>query len=911
MFSKIGGSSVFSTIDLHSGYYHVGLTRESRPKSAFVVPMGKWQFKRTPFGLSQAPAYFQLLIDNVLTGCSKFTMGYLDDIIIFSKSEEEHLQHLEKIFRRLQEFGRKMKKEKCAFFKKHIQYLGHLVSKEGFEPLPEKLEAIKKMPAPKNSKEVKQFLGLIGYYRKFVSRFADISRPLTRLTRHNAEFEWTKQCEKSFNHLREMLMQYPILRYPDLDKEYFLYTDASRIGWSGVLTQEYSDEKGRGKFHPICYVSGQFRGSQINWAALTKEAYAIYMAVRCLSFYITDANVSMRSNHLPLKKFLQKQTMNSKVNNWAVELEQYNLKLDWIPGSKNLLADSLSCLIDVVPDAKQKQEPDGQEFGNFCFEELKPAEILEVAVTDTIMTDNGVEECIEHSIQSKEQSRNHQMPHTPTTTPTDRNEGIEHSIHSERKSAGTKKEAHCVRVTEHESMREVKLPLKTGQLEQLQKNDEYCREIAKKMKQDVALSKIFVKEEGILCRLWIEDGKTNKCILVPKVLHDSMLILAHDYSGHNGGRRTYNCLKQQYYWPGIRKQVFKHCKNCRECILQNQGQAEYGFSHFNTPDLPMQFICMDLVGPIHPVSSRGNRYVLTVIDMLTGFTVAVPIPDKSVNTVCAAYRDKVFCVFGGSSRILTDNGSEFKNREMKEICDTLGIKQIFSPVYMPQSNGRLEGWHRFFKACIAKHVRGQEVEWDELVPLAVSAYNFFPCQSSKESLFLLMFGRDPITPVAQLLEPKLRYYGEKGNFLQMDSLRRLYAVVAENLKKARKKGNEQQNKQLGVKINDLVLVKDPDSAVFELRFQPNFRVTAIYGNNRIEVQDEKGNKSIRRSAHVKKIDPAEKVIQQLPPREVLENYGRSAKLLISTKDTKCGIPTREAGGRSVRDNRVIGTNGVS
>ena len=181
MFSKLGGSHVFSTIDLRSGYYHVGLTRESCRKSAFVVPMGKWQFKRTPFGLSQAPVYFQLLIDKVLTGCSAFAMGYLDDIIIFSQSEEEHLVHLEKIFRRLQEFGLKMKHEKCAFFKKHIQYLGHLVSEKGFEPLPEKLEAIRKMPAPTTSKEVKQFLGLIGYYRKFVPRFLDISRPLTRL----------------------------------------------------------------------------------------------------------------------------------------------------------------------------------------------------------------------------------------------------------------------------------------------------------------------------------------------------------------------------------------------------------------------------------------------------------------------------------------------------------------------------------------------------------------------------------------------------------------------------------------------------------------------------------------------------------------------------------------------------------
>ena len=333
MFLKLTGATIFSTIDLHSGYYHIGLTRESRAKSAFVVPMGKWQFKRTPFGLSQAPAYFQLLIDKVLMGCSSFVMGYLDNIIIFSKTEEEHLQHLEEIFVRLRKFGLKMKREKCSFFKKHIQYLEHLVSEKGFELLPEKLESIRKMPAPRTAKEVKQFLGLIGYYRKFVPRFADISRSLTKLTHHNIVFELTDQCSKAFNHLRELLMEYPILRYPDPKQGYILYTDASGIGWSGVLTQEHLDEKGKAKNHPICYISGQFRGSQLNWAALTKEAYAIYMSVRRLSFYVTDAEVTIRSDHLPLKKFLNKQTMNSKANNWVVELEQFRLHLEWIPGT--------------------------------------------------------------------------------------------------------------------------------------------------------------------------------------------------------------------------------------------------------------------------------------------------------------------------------------------------------------------------------------------------------------------------------------------------------------------------------------------------------------------------------------------------------------------------------------------------
>ena len=135
----------------------------------------------------------------------------------------------------------------------------------------------------------------------------------------------------------------------------------------------------------------------------------------------------------------------------------------------------------------------------------------------------------------------------------------------------------CVEVTEHEDVKEITLPLKPKQLQELQKNDLYCREVAKKLHKDVELQKIFIKERGVLFRLWTEDGRTFKCILVPKVLQESMIILAHDHSGHNGSRRTYSCLKRQYYWPGIRKHVFRHCKKCKECVLQNQGQPEKGF----------------------------------------------------------------------------------------------------------------------------------------------------------------------------------------------------------------------------------------------------------------------------------------------------------------------------------------------
>ena len=206
------------------------------------------------------------------------------------------------------------------------------------------------------------------------------------------------------------------------------------------------------------------------------------------------------------------------------------------------------------------------------------------------------------------------------------------------------------------------------------------------------------------------------------------------------------------------------------------------FGTFTALEGPMQFICMDIVGPISPVSSKGNQFYLIVVDMLTGYTMAVAISNKSAETVVKAYMDHVYSIFRGSSCMLTDNGSEFRNDVFDEVCDKLGIKRVYSLVYTPQSNGKVEGFYRFFKACISKHIRRNQLEWDQIVPLATAAYHFFPCQSSRESPFVLMFGRDPITPFLRLLEPSPQYWGEQGGHLHLDALQCLYAVTAENLK---------------------------------------------------------------------------------------------------------------------------------
>ena len=215
------------------------------------------------------------------------------------------------------------------------------------------------MPTPKCTKEIKQFLGLTGYYRKFVPFFADISRPLTRLTRKETPFNWTPKCQKSFELLKSYLCGEPILKYADTSKPYTLYTDASKYSWAGVLTQSHTtdiDGKSATTDHPVAFVSGLFRGSQLNWAALTKEAFAIYISVKKLSFYLDQAEIYLRSDHLPLKRFLQKNTLNSKVNNWAMELKSFNIQFEYIQGSKNVLINTLSRLIDIDEDTQLPPE---------------------------------------------------------------------------------------------------------------------------------------------------------------------------------------------------------------------------------------------------------------------------------------------------------------------------------------------------------------------------------------------------------------------------------------------------------------------------------------------------------------------------------------------------------------------------
>ena len=385
-------------------------------------------------------------------------------------------------------------------------------------------------------------------------------------------------------------------------------------------------------------------------------------------------------------------------------------------------------------------------------------------------------------------------------------------------------------------------------------------------------------EEGILKR-YIDDKKQRfEVIVLPRELIGVTLQLAHEGMGHNGVLRTYALLRRLYYWKGLKPMVKSHVKACKLCQMHNKQVIKYNKLNFETKPAPMKFISMDIIGEFNPPSEKGNKYALTVICMHTGFTFCIPIPDKSAATVAKAYINNVYCWFGASHKILTDNGKEFKNALLNEVAKEIGVEhKIYSPPYHPQSNGKIEAFHYFLTACMSKHMRTFG-DWDDVVPLACAAYNFLPNEYSRESPFFLMFGRNPILPINKLLQPKVRYLRNDENILSLEALKNIYELAATNLQNARKRYGSKVPVEKKIKDGDLVMIKNNARKSFEPRYKGDYRVVQIRGQQ-VEVRPATGSETQwEHISHVKYILPADNIIRQMP--DYLQ-FGRKTTLRLN------------------------------
>ena len=320
----------------------------------------------------------------------------------------------------------------------------------------------------------------------------------------------------------------------------------------------------------------------MNWACLTKEAYAIYMSIKILAYYLEDADITLRSDHLPLKKFLVKNTLNSKVNNWAIEISPFCITFEYIKGIKNTLADTMSRLINIDPQVQQDSEPKGYEFGYYTFDTLPSLEVTNIETTQ----DASV----------------------------------------------------CVNDDNNVNNNLLELPIDNKMLVKFQQKDMFCANILAQIeKGNIIEGQLYIIQDKLL-KSYVTDGNnTYETIVLPRALTAQILKMAHDNLGHNGTHRTYTLLKRLYYWKGLKPCVTKHIQRCYQCQRRNKQVVKYATLHFNVATFPMQFISMDLIGEFHPPTTKGKRYALTVICMLMGYVFCIPLKTKTTEEVLQAY----------------------------------------------------------------------------------------------------------------------------------------------------------------------------------------------------------------------------------------------------------------------------------
>ena len=373
-------------------------------------------------------------------------------------------------------------------------------------------------------------------------------------------------------------------------------------------------------------------------------------------------------------------------------------------------------------------------------------------------------------------------------------------------------------------------------------------------------------EGKILKKKTVINGILYTPTVVPDVLKDCLLIITHDKQGHNGFKRTYSSLKQLYHWKGMKKTIQRHCNACSTCAKHNIKVQQIQKEHFKVPPQPMEFIAMDLIGEFHPPSSKGNRYALTAVCMLTGFTFCIPIKSKKAEEVMKAYTDNICCVFRPSKKILTDNGTEFKNKLWTDVFKRMCTEHGTSPIYSPQCNGRIEGFHKFLKATIGKQLQ-KGLEWDDVILKATLAYNFFPTQSSKEAPFFLMFGQQAAVKDMLLDSESPKYLGNEQGLLNIELMRKLYHIIAYNLANSRaaQDGNKYAKEHYHPRPKVLepgknVIVRDHDSKVFKPKYL-DYCVVKMAGKNQVIVKDNHGHETKVHRRNLKVIDSNTKVAE--------------------------------------------------
>ncbi|KAL5009348.1 hypothetical protein ScPMuIL_014929, partial [Solemya velum] len=770
VFDTIGENkpTMFSTFDLNHSYWQLMMDPETKHKSAFITQNGIYQFKRLAMGLKNSGASFQMAMSHILRGLNwKFLLIYIDDILLFSKGFDQHLEHLEQLFQKLLEANLTMKPSKCTFAAKEVKFLGHIISKHGIAANPAKTSAISTFPVPKTVKQLRSFLGATNFYKSYVPGYSALVAPLHNLLRKDVRFVWTPECQQAFDMLKEKLTTHPVvLAHPDMNKPFSLTTDASQTSIGFYLSQFDDNNQER----IVSYGGRALSSAERNWSVSELECLAVIVGIRRFHSYLAYSEFTVFSDHKSLEFLMTKPKLTGRLARWAIELQSYNFKIKHKTGKANRMADFLSRREYPTESADVNVLLDGPSYsetpitkGEPVLVEFSYSNTPELAAIDPEMVNFDMTNLAEIGQLQKE------CPDFKELF-----QYIQHGVLPEDEKSRRK----IVSTAEYYDI---------------------CND---------TLYHWFLKRTKHVTN----EDKWIKQLALPRILRQKALFAYHDSSAHLGIEKVMASLKTKYFWPKMHQDIYDYIHSCDRCQRSKLDQ------HNRPPPLTS----MPIEGAFDrwhidflklSKTTEGYQYVLLVVDSFTRWVEAFPMKTQDSKSVARVLFEQVFSRFGAPKKLVSDLGKQFTSNLIQALCEIFDVQRCVTSAYHPQSNSFCERNNRTLIQALRTYTDKDQDNWPSKIHGVLMALRNSNCSQSTEfSPYFMVFGKEMRLPFDVAIAPKDNLTRHAQDYINevIANLKISHEIATQNVteKQAKSKQRYDQSTKVPIyRLNDTVLLR--------------------------------------------------------------------------------------------------------